>query len=69
MLDVQFFDLDNCLLGLHSPGLQAIKPLFEVVEALLSVASRDSLLGPSEDEEEWWASRGDERLRDQEKPP
>ena len=69
MSDVQFFDPDNCLLGLHSPGLQAVKPSFEVVEAPLPVASRDSSLGPSEDEEEWWASRGDERPRDQEKPP
>ncbi len=70
MSDVQFFDPDNYLLEPHqSLGLQPIKPALEVVETPPPAASRDSSSELTQDEEEGWTTRGNERLRDRERHP
>ena len=52
MSDAQLYDPDNYLIQEHrSPGLEALKPSFDVVETPPPIATRDSSLEPSEDEE------------------
>ena len=65
----QIYDPENYLLeAQQSPGLEPVKPSFDVVETPPPIASRDSSLEPSEDGEDG-ESGAHKRLADQEKPP
>jgi hypothetical protein len=69
MSDAQIFDPENELLEPHrSPGLQAVKPSFDVVETPPPIATRDSSEEPSEDGEDG-GSGGVRDFKDQDTLP